>query len=221
MGLREFVATFGWQEATVAVVDREAERPVYRLLVDLFDTDAVAVRDVEADSGPHPTNTTVLRKADTHDDIAVSSLDAVRDELFLVNSDIYVTGARDLCDVDLPEVVAGLDGVPFRVSDRARQPKGKLVLIEMSRAIEAMAWRDGTGRLDAGFQHLSPTNGGRSASTSGSVSTPTSKPACTASRATTSRSHRWLSVPRTRGSYDGRGSWCTDPGATPATGRRW
>jgi hypothetical protein len=156
MGLREFVATFGRQEATVAVVDREAERPVYRLLVDLFDTDAVAVRDVEADSGPHPTNTTVLRKADTHDDIAVSSLDAVRDELLLVNSDIYVTGARDLCDVDLPEVVAGLDGVPFRVSDRARQPKGKLVLIEMSRAIEAMAWRDGTGRLDAGFQHLSP-----------------------------------------------------------------
>ena len=155
MGLREFVATFGRQEATVAVVDREAERPVYRLLVDLFDTDAVAVRDVETDSGPHPTNTTVLRKADTHDDIAVSSLDAVRDELFLVNSDIYVTGARDLCDVDLPEVVAGLDGVPFRVSDRARQPKGKLVLIEMSRAIEAMAWRDGTGRLDAGFQHLS------------------------------------------------------------------
>ena len=155
MGLREFVATLGQQEATVAVVDRESKRPVYRLLVDLFDTDAVEVRDVEGENGSDLTNTTVLRKGGAHEDIAVSSLGAVRDELLLVNSDIYVTGARGLDDIDPPEVVAGLDEVPFQVSDRSRQPKAKLVLIEMSRAIEAMAWRDGTGRLDAGFQHLS------------------------------------------------------------------
>jgi hypothetical protein len=155
MGLREFVATLGRQEATVAVIDRESERPIYRLLVDLFDTDAVEVRDTQGDNRSHRTDATVLRKRGAHGDIAVSSLGAVRDELLLVNSDIYVTGARGLDDIDPPDVIAGLDEVPFRVSDRSRQPKAKLVLIEMSRAIEAMAWRNGTGRLDAGFQQLS------------------------------------------------------------------
>jgi len=153
MGLREFVATLGRQEATVAVIDRESKHPIYRLLVDLFDTDAVEVRDTEGDNRSHRTDATVLRKGGN--DIAVSSLGAVRDELLLVNSDIYVTGARGLDDIDPPDVIAGLDEVPFRVSDGSRQPKAKLVLIEMSRAIEAMAWRNGTGRLDAGFQQLS------------------------------------------------------------------
>ena len=155
MGIREFVDALGRREATVAVVNRESERPVYRLLVDLFDTDAVEVREIRSHDGSHPADTAVLRTDDTAGDIAVSSLGAVRDELLLVNSDIYVTGSRDLEAVDPPDVITGLDGIPFRVSDRARQAKAKLVLIEMSRAIEAMAWRDGGGRLDAGFQHLS------------------------------------------------------------------
>lgn len=155
MGFREFVADVGRRDARVTVVDRRSEPPVYRLLVGLFDTDAVTVREAESGDDSHPPDSTVLRTGDGSEAVAVSSLGAVRDELLLMNSDIYRTGARDLDDVDPPDVIAGLDGVPFRVRSDVRQPKAKLVLIEMSRAIEAMAWRDGTGRLDAGFQHLS------------------------------------------------------------------
>lgn len=155
MGLREFVTDLGRRDARLTVVDRRSERPVYRLLVGLFDTDAVTIREAERVDGPHPPDSTVLRTDDGSEAVAVSSLGAVRDELLLVNSDIYRTGARDLDDVNPPDVIAGLDGVPFRVRSDVQQPKPKLVLIEMSRAIEAMAWRDGTGRLDAGFQHLS------------------------------------------------------------------
>jgi hypothetical protein len=211
VGFREFVADVGRRDARVTVVDRRSEPPVYRLLVGLFDTDAVTVREAESGDDSHPPDSTVLRTGDGSEAVAVSSLGAVRDELLLVNSDIYRTGARDLDDVDPPDVIAGLDGVPFRVRSDVRQPKAKLVLIEMSRAIEAMAWRDGTGRLDAGFQHLSriaDERGTRRVSHS-SAPRPTSKRPSTAPPDRARRCRRSPSGPPTPRSSNGRGSWCT------------
>jgi hypothetical protein len=86
---------------------------------------------------------------------ALSPFETVRDELLLVNADIYVTGMRRLEEIDTPEVLTHLDEIPFTVRGRPVDPKEKLLLIEMSRHIETMAWEAGEGRLRTGFQYLS------------------------------------------------------------------
>lgn len=153
MSLAEFVRKSG-QEATVTVLDRESVRPLYRLLTGLFDDDAVTVREAATDADG--LEDAVLVEKDGSDvGFAVSTFEAIRDELLLVNADIYVTGARELGEVETPDALAYLDEVPFTVRGRPDDPKEKLLLIEMSRHIEAMAWEAGEGRLHTGFQYLS------------------------------------------------------------------
>ena len=41
--------------------------------------------------------------------LATSPLGALQDALLFVNSDIYVSGARELADVDTPDALVGLD----------------------------------------------------------------------------------------------------------------
>lgn len=155
MSLAEFATDYAHQEATISIVNRNSERPVYRLLASLFDTDAVRVVEEETDGRSVPPDTVLLHKTDPDGGIAVSSLGELREELLLVNSDVYVTGSRELDDVDTPDVIAELEELPFTVSGYPENPKEKLLLIEISRQIEAMAWQAGEGRLATGFQYLS------------------------------------------------------------------
>jgi hypothetical protein len=152
MGLAAFVADYADGEATLTVVDRESERPVYRLLSRFFG-DAVTLREVETVDAAGPTDAVVLER--DGETLAGTSLAAIRDELLLVNSDVYVTGSRPIEDVETPSVVTGLAGVPYEATVRADYPREKLLMIEVSRYVEAMAWRAGEGRLATGFQSLS------------------------------------------------------------------
>lgn len=155
MSLAEFASVDREREATITVLDRESTRPVYRLLTRLFGDDAVTVQEATTGDSAVPSDTVLLEKTGDDVGMAVSSLGAVRDELLLVNSDIYVTGARELEAVQTPDVVAELDELPFTVTGDPEHRKEKLLLIEMSRHIEAMAWQAGEGRLATGFQSLS------------------------------------------------------------------
>lgn len=155
MLLVEFARPATPRDATVSVLNPESECPVYRLLTRLFDDDAVTVQDARTDADTVPSDVVLVETDDDTDGFAVSPLDAIRDELLLVNSDIYVTGARDLDAVQTPDAIAALDEIPFTVSGFPENPKEKLLLIEMSRHIEAMAWQAGEGRLATGFQYLS------------------------------------------------------------------
>lgn len=155
MSLEQFVERGADDEATVTVLNRDSPSSVYRLLAGLFDDDAVTVREADAAAEAIPPDTVFLRREETDTGLAVSPLDAIRDQLLLVNSDIYVTGTRGLEDVDTPAVITALDEIPFTVRGDYEHAKEKLLLIELSRHIEARAWRAGEGRLATGFQYLS------------------------------------------------------------------
>ena len=155
MSLAEFVNAENTQEATLTVVNPDSECPVYRLLTRLFDEDAVTVHETTIDSEEISADTIVAEKETPNSGFAVSPLDAVRDELLFVNSDIYVTGARELDEVQTPDVITHLSEIPFTVTGYPSNSKEKLLLIEMSRHIEALAWQAGDGCLATGFQSLS------------------------------------------------------------------
>lgn len=141
--------------ATLTVLNRESPSAVYQLLTGLLDDDVVTVREADAESDAVPSNTVLLQRDEADTEMTVSSLEEIRDQLLLVNSDIYVTGTRGLEDVNTPAVITDLDEIPFTVRGDREHAKEKLLLVELSRHIEAMAWRAGEGRLAAGFQYLS------------------------------------------------------------------
>lgn len=150
----EDIVTAESDEATVTVLNRESGQPLYRLLTGLFTAKAVTVRETTTDTEIHD-DVVLTEKNGDPGGFAVSPLDAIRDELLMVNADIYVTGARELEAVEAPDVLTELDEIPFTVRGRPEDPKEKLLLVEMSRHIEAMAWQAGNGQLRTGLQYLS------------------------------------------------------------------
>lgn len=150
MSLSSFIEAVPDREKTLTVVNRTEPEPIQRMLSALFDEQVVTVEDVAVDAAVE--NAVVVSEDGTP--IATSPLSALRDALLLVNSDMYVSGARELAEVDTPEALVRLDEVPFEVAGYPDTSKGKLLLIELSRYIEARAFRAGAGRLHAGFQVL-------------------------------------------------------------------
>lgn len=136
---------------TLSVVNREDHPIVQEMLEGLFEGQPVEVReesDPDLDGGD-------LLLYETEHGTAVSSLSEVRDTLLTVNSDLYVTGTRSLDEIQTPDVIAQLDELKFSVRGYPDTSKGKLLLIEMSRFIEAQAYDVGVGELHSGFQYLS------------------------------------------------------------------
>jgi hypothetical protein len=156
MSLAEYADITDYDAATVTVLNPEQECPVYRLLDDLFDDAAVTVRSATTDDAATPSDAVLVEKGGAASpEFAVSSLSSLREELLVVNSDIYVTGARALDEVETPDAISNLDELPFTVTGYPEEPREKLLLIEISRHIEGMAWQAGEGRLATGFQYLS------------------------------------------------------------------
>lgn len=148
MALAEFIDDVDSREHTLTVVDREAHDPVMRLLQRMFESENVEVRE-RSTGAAGPAN--VVRLEDESGmAIASSELGEVRDRLLMVNSDMYITGTRPLEEVETSEVVANLDDTTFTVSD-----KSKLLLIHISRQVEALALETGGGVTHSGFQELS------------------------------------------------------------------
>lgn len=154
MTLADFVREREHRRAELGVVNRDIETPVYKMLVTLFDEQSVEVHETEIPAAG-PSDTVILREETDGEQAAVSSLTDLRDTVLLVNSDIYTTGARGLDDIDTPEVLTQLDEIPFTVTGYPEAGVEKLLLIEMSRYIEARAWETGNGTIHSGFQHLS------------------------------------------------------------------
>lgn len=154
MTLSEFVANLETERRKLTVLNRTSPDPVYRLLADVFaeEQDNVSIWEVETDCGK-PENAVLLE--DDEDVIGVSMLEDIAETLLLVNSDIYVTGARPLSAIATPEVVARMDDTLLFAEGYPSPRKQKMLLIEMSRYVEAWAWRVGAGTLYSGFQRLS------------------------------------------------------------------
>lgn len=108
---------------------------------------------VEVGEADLPGSTDRVLLIEEGDVIASSPLGALRDAILLVNSDLFVTGSRELPEIELPAVIEGLDGIEFRLRGYPEAHAEKLLLILISRAIERRAW-EGGGPLRSSFQSL-------------------------------------------------------------------
>ncbi len=150
MTLSDVVADLDSRPKTLTVQNRDEPEPLVQMLKRMVDAPDVTVRESDP-AADGPGNLVLLEdERDGEQRLAVSSIADVGDSVLMVNSDLYVTGTRSVDEVDTPDVLAGLAGTTFAVSG-----KRKMLLIEMSRHVEALAYRDGDSTLRAGFQHLS------------------------------------------------------------------
>jgi len=152
MGLRQFIERVEGESRTLTVVDRQASDIVQDMLDDLFEEQPV---DVVEDGGPDavPGDTVVVSRRDGS--AFSSSLESLQNAILFVNSDTYISGARDLEAVDTPAAILGLADTVFTVEGYPDTRKQKFLLIELSRYIEARAWDHGVGELHSSFQYLS------------------------------------------------------------------
>ncbi|MFB6107119.1 MAG: histidine kinase [Halobacteriaceae archaeon] len=150
MSLREFVAAREADPVSLVVANRTEPRPLYRLLERTFRDQSVDVSEADL---PDVDDDVVLLVADG-EVVASSPLSALSEAILLVNSDLYVTGTRDLPAVDLPDVLAGLADTPFHLRGFPASNREKLLLV-VSRYVERLAWVAGDGRIRSSFQHLS------------------------------------------------------------------
>lgn len=155
MSLEQFARPPDQKTATITVLNPEQESPIYRILSELFTDDAITVQRTDTEESVGPSDAVLVEIGDDDRGFAVSSLDTIREELLFVNSDLYVTGARSIEDVETPDILTNLTELPFTVQGYPEHPREKMLLIEISRHIEAMAWRAGEGHLKTGFQYLS------------------------------------------------------------------
>lgn len=154
MDLIEFIDEPDESELSLAVVNRQAPRPLQQMLERMFVNQSVDVRDIETEEEIAD----MVYLLDGEDIVAKSSLDDIQQSILLVNSDLYVTGAREVDDVYLPDVIEGLQNVPFRLRGYPESNKEKLLLITVSRYIERLALQNDAGTHRASFQRLSRIN---------------------------------------------------------------
>lgn len=154
MSFKRFFERFEDPDHSLAVVNRSAPKPLQNMLESLFEGQPVDVGELNL---PRSGKDVVLLLEDG-EVIASSSMQELQDAILLVNSDLYITGARGIDELEIPDVIGNLDEIPFRLRGYPESNKEKLLLITISRYIERIAWDEGDGTLRASFQHLSRIN---------------------------------------------------------------
>jgi len=149
--LRAFFDEIEAPDRSLVVLNRTSPDPVRGLLDSLLEGSSVGIRDEEG----RETEPDVVALVEDGEVIARSTLDELLESVLLINSDLYKTGAIELDEVELPDVLRGLDEMPFRVRGYPASNKEKLLLIVISRVIERIAAETGGGTLRASFQRLS------------------------------------------------------------------
>jgi hypothetical protein len=148
---RGFFGEIDAPSRSLVVVNRSEPEPVRNLLDSLLEDQSVAIRERDLPD----IDTDIVLLVEDGEVIARSTLDELLESILLINSDLYKTGAIDLNEVTLPDVLSGLDEVPFRLRGYPQSNKEKLLLIVVSRVIERIAAEAGGGTLRASFQRLS------------------------------------------------------------------
>lgn len=150
MELERFLETATASDRSLVVLNRRAPDPVMGMFEDLVGDQSIEL--TERSSSEAPADTVVLIEDESV--IATSSLDELQDAILLINSDLFITGARSLGEIEVPDVLAGLAETEFYLRGYPESHKEKLLLILISRYIERTAWEQGHGTLRTGLQHL-------------------------------------------------------------------
>ena len=160
MPFRSLIEDAGTPKHAIAVIGDGGPGPLAGLLEETFETQSIDVRtDEELRSVPEALtalesdDVAVLLEDGTP--VAASPMTALYESILAINSDLFVTGARGLGEIELPDVLAGLEGTRLRLRGYPLAHKEKLLLILVSRYIEQRAWAAGRGTLHSGFQQLS------------------------------------------------------------------
>lgn len=151
MSLSQFIESSPAPECTLVVENRTAPQPIQAMLDDLFENQAVTVDEQDRPAGDE-NQIYLLRDGEV---AATSPLSTLRDVVLLINSDTYVTGARDPDDVDLPDVIAALEGRRFTLRGYPESDTEKLLLVVISRYVERLSLESDGGKHRASFQRLS------------------------------------------------------------------
>jgi hypothetical protein len=152
--LRSFFDDLASPSRSLVVLNRSSPDPVRGLLDSLLDGQPMDVSEVEsADEGDD-----VVALVEDGEVIARSEMDELLESVLLINSDLYKSGAIGLENIALPDVLYGLEEVPFRVRGYPASNKEKVLLVVISRVIERIAIEHGEGTLRASFQRLSRIN---------------------------------------------------------------
>ncbi|OAQ54687.1 hypothetical protein HTG_03760 [Natrinema mahii] len=165
MTLRSFIDDVGSPDRTIAVVADGDTGPLAEMLADAFDGQSIAVDTdaaVSLDTDLDPELEGALAAAgdtavllEDGEPIAASPMGELYDAILAINSDLFVTGARGMGEIEFPDVLAGLEGIRLRLRGYPLAHKEKLLLIVVSRYIEQRAWAAGSGTLYSAFQRLS------------------------------------------------------------------
>ena len=147
----DFVESAETSPATLVVLNRTEPDPLLSLLERAFERQPVHV--VERDV-PGLVEDLVLL-LDESGVAATSPLEAVAKSFLLINADRFRTGANDLEVGAVPAVLRELTDIEFDLRGYPASAKEKLLLILMSRYVEAHALRADEGALYTGFQWLS------------------------------------------------------------------
>lgn len=149
--IEDFIDAADAEEATIVLLNRTEPAPLLDLLDRAFERQPVHVVEREI---PGPIENEVLLLDDSGF-LARSSLAEVAQSFLLINADRFRTGANDLAEESVPAVLRELTNMEFELRGYPASAKEKLLLIVMSRYIEARALRSGAGELHVGFQRLS------------------------------------------------------------------
>jgi hypothetical protein len=151
MSLERFLSFSDGPTRELVVANRTQPEPFQRMVENLFADQAVGVDETTHEE--YPENTVLL--LEDGEVVAESPLDALRDAILMVNSDLYKTGTRSLDETTVPEVIDGLTDVRFSLRGYPESNTEKLLLVLISREIERRAYEAGEGTLRSSFQQLS------------------------------------------------------------------
>lgn len=146
-----FIDALPSSEKTLLLINRRGPTPLVDLLERAFDGQPVAIADKHLPEG----TADMVCLVDGGEVVATTSMRALEEAFLLVNVDRYRTGTRQLELGTFPDVLTGLDEVEFTLRGFPDSNKEKLLLVVISRFIEARALAAGAGELHTTFQRLS------------------------------------------------------------------
>ncbi|WP_256402759.1 DICT sensory domain-containing protein [Halorubrum salinum] len=163
----DFVDIDPSKSLSLAVVGNTRPKPTERMVRSLFERQPVEVvtgegdgvgeltdGDLELSGSPESAECDRVVLFDDGEIVAESPLSELEATILHVNSDLYITGAVDVDQIELPDVIRGLADTTFHVRGFPESNSEKLPLILISRHVERLSHEHG-GTHRASFQRLS------------------------------------------------------------------
>lgn len=139
-----------WDKSLISVRPNSA-RPLQQLLDESFIESPV---DVTESDFPEDATEAVLLVEDG-EVTASSSFEAIHRSILSVNAEAFTTDGQELDSMDVPDVVEGVEAVPFHLTGYPEGNRQKVLLTAISRYVEKTALEHGLGTHRASFQRLS------------------------------------------------------------------